>query len=294
MLKLRVGYLLAGITTGLILVFSFLWSFPDGKLHIVYCDVGQGDAIYIRFPDGRDMLVDGGPNDSVLQCLGKHMPFWDRNLDLVVLSHPERDHAGGLVSVFQRYHVGYFVRSNIDKSTDTDKKLKSIVVEKKIPEKLVTANERITIGKAKLAVVWPSEAQIAMDRDQNILGAATESVNEDCVVFWLRYGSFDAFFPGDSDTAVSGNYIGEALADKDVELLKVPHHGSKTGMNTALLDWIHPKVAVISVGKNSFGHPAPEALKLLADRKTQVLRTDQSGDIHVVSDGKNWQVITAE
>ena len=81
----------------------------DGKLHLIVCDVGQGDAIYLKTPSGKDILVDGGPNDSVLNCLNNNMPFWDRTLDLVVLTHPDADHISGLVSVLERYTVLHFV-----------------------------------------------------------------------------------------------------------------------------------------------------------------------------------------
>src|SRR5512136_2095198 len=113
MFHLRTGYLISGICTGIALLFSFLWTLPDGRLHIIFCDVGQGDAAYIRFADGRDTLIDGGPNSSILQCLGRHMPFWDRTIDLVILTHPERDHYGGLQGVFERFRVNYFIRSDI-------------------------------------------------------------------------------------------------------------------------------------------------------------------------------------
>ncbi len=295
MFKLRIGYVLAGIATGLILVFHFIWSLPDGKLHMTFCNVGQGDATYIRFPDGRDMVIDGGPNDMVLQCLGKHMPFWDRTLDLVVLSHPEKDHLQGLVSVLDRYRVGALVRSNVSNTSEGFANLMALVKQKHIPERLVTTGERVSIGKATLAVVWPSAEQIAMMKpvsvDASVLGAQSAiQKNDGSIVFWLHYGSFDALFPGDADTHVEPQYIGSGLADGSVEVLKVPHHGSKTGMNADFLDWLKPQLAVISVGKNSFGHPAPETLQQLADHQSRVLRTDQIGDITIVSDGKNWKV----
>jgi competence protein ComEC len=250
------------------------------------CDVGQGDAAYIQFPDGRDMLVDGGPNDAVLSCLSKHMPFWDRTIDIVLLSHPEKDHMQGLLSVLKRYHVRYFVHSDVSKGTEGDAQLLALVKTKGIPEKFLTTGANIRIGSAQLATVWPSEAQIASIKN-NVLGAAT-SVNMECVVFWLRYKSFDVLFAGDADTETASRYIGSQLADKTVEVLKVPHHGSKTGMNTAFLDWLNPSLAVISVGKNMYGHPAPETLTLLADHRTKVLRTDQQGDIEIMSDGYHW------
>jgi competence protein ComEC len=278
MFKLKVGYFISGFATGLVLLFSFLTSLPDGKLHIIFCDVGQGDAAYVRFPDGRDMLVDGGPNDKVLGCLGRHMPFWDRSLDMVVLTHPEKDHVSGLMSALARYHVSYVVRSDVMKDTEITQQFLALVKEKNIPEKVVSSDDRVHIGGGNLAIVWPSFGA-------RVLGAATDSVNEYSVVFWLRYGSFDALFTGDA--TMRGEL--SRLADGEVELLKVPHHGSRTGMNKDFLDWLNPKIAVISVGKNSYGHPAPEILEVLTDKQIKVLRTDKDGDVEVVSDGKGWR-----
>lgn len=294
MFRLRIGYAISGLVTGLILIFNLLWTLPDGKLHIFFCDVGQGDAAYIRFPDGRDMLIDGGPastradsstrggpNNSVLQCLSRHMPFWDRTIDIVVLSHPEKDHMGGLVSVVERYQVKYFIHSDVEKGTDVDKHLFAVVKAKYIQEKLVTAGERIAVGPVNLSVVWPSSSQMAM-----VLGVTTASVNDVGVVFWLRYGNFDALFPGDA--TLDERFSNQAV--DQVEVLKVPHHGSRTGMTSAFLDFLKPQLAVISVGKNSFGHPTQEALQLLANVHARVLRTDQIGDIEVVSDGEGFAV----
>lgn len=318
MFKLRMGYVISGIATGLVLLFSFVATLPDGKLHMVFCDVGQGDAAYIRFPDGRDMLIDGGPNDRVLGCLGTYMPFWDRTLDLVVLTHPEKDHLQGLISVLDRYNVDYFVRSDVANDTEGYKKLMEVVARKKIAEKFVTTGEQITVGSTSLAVLWPSDEHIAKattgyNLAVNVLGAAVpDNPNEYSVVLWLRYGEFDAIFTGDADTRVEENYRGtplaplrassaeaaakaeqgfEGQADNRVELLKVPHHGSKTGMSDAFLDWLRPSVAIISVGRNnSYGHPATNILQMLRDRNITIQRTDEEGDITVVSDGNGWKL----
>src|SRR3972149_6329793 len=102
-------YFLFGFLIGFILLTSYFFSLPDGKLHIIFCDVGQGDAAYIRTPNNQDMLIDGGPDDKVLSCLGRHMPFYDRTIDVVVLTHPQKDHLQGLISVVERYTVKYFV-----------------------------------------------------------------------------------------------------------------------------------------------------------------------------------------
>jgi len=322
MFKLSRGYLLTGIITGLIVLFSFLGSLPDGRLHLVFCNVGQGDAAYIRFPDGRDLLIDGGPNNQVLQCLGKHQPFWDRKIDIVVLSHPQADHLNGLLTVLERYQIGYFVRSDIENDTEGFRKLKNLLAQKKIAEKLVTTGESISIGTVKLAVLWPSAEQLALLRpgpvsqgqafsDSNILGVGSSAnVNDASVVIRLRYGSFDALFPGDADNHINQGFIGSPLADDKLEVLKVPHHGSKTGMSQEFLNWLYPQaqqrncssnnltiqqngnscsLAVISVGKNSYGHPAPETLAGLKDKDIKILRADELGDIEVVSDGQSYR-----
>ncbi len=262
------------------LLFTFLWTIPDGKLHIVFCNVGQGDGAYIRFPDGRDMVVDGGPDDSMLLCLGRHMPFYDRHIDMAAMTHPQKDHMQGLISLFERFTVDYFVRSDIENSTEGYKKLMAVVRRKKMSEKFMVTGDRISVGPTTMSFIWPSEHE------------DSKELNDHSLVFLLRYGSFDAVFTGDADVHVQPKYQGAPFPDRPVELLKVPHHGSKTGMTREFTQWIHPKVAIISVGKNSYGHPTPEAIELLESVGAQIFRTDQRGDIEVVSDGTHWVVST--
>ena len=295
MFSLRVGYFICGLTTGLVLLFSFLSSLPDGKLHIIFCNVGQGDAAYIRLPDGRDMLVDGGPNERVLDCLGKSMPFWDRSLDLVVLTHPQKDHLQGLLSVLARYQIGYLVRSNVSNTSEGYQQFVSRIKAHHIHERFVTSGELITVGDVRLSVLWPTKAQIAdmgspaVIQGTSVLGISDET-NTGSLVFWLRFGSFDALFPGDADVHVESRYADFTLADSTVELLKVPHHGSKYSMTKEYIDKLNPKISVISVGKNTYGHPANETLTMLANKMSRVLRTDQDGDIEIISDGVSWTV----
>lgn len=240
------------------------------------------------------MLVDGGPDDSVLSCLSRHMPFWDREINLVVNSHPQNDHLKGLVSVLNRYQVDYVVRSDLSATSDVYAQFIDAIKTHHIPERLVTRGERITVGTTSLSVIWPSSTQLAcMQPSGAVLGASTDSqLNDGCVVFFVQYGSFDALFPGDADAHVEGQYTSDQLADGQLEVLKVPHHGSKTGMTQNFVDWVKPVISVISVGKNSYGHPSKEAISMLQSIGSAVHRTDTEGDIEVVSDGKNWNVQT--
>ena len=293
MFNLKKGYVLSGIVTGCILLFTFFSQLPDGKLHVIICDVGQGDAAYIKFPDGKDMLIDGGPGGKtpkVLGCLGKYMPLFDRTIDIVVLTHPQEDHLGGLEEVVKRYEVKNFVHSDVGNATIGYENILKLLTEKHIPERIVGSGEKITIGAVAVLVVWPESSFLAQKKAANVLGVS--NVNDASVVLKLSYGTFDALFPGDADSHVDGELTKVPLSDADgIEVLKVPHHGSKTGMTEGFFQWLGPiRLALISVGKNSYGHPAAETITRLEQDGAEVLRTDQKGNIEVVSDGKSWSV----
>lgn len=314
MYKLRTGYIITAIITGFVLLLNFFWTLPDGKLHMIFCSVGQGDAVYVKFPDGRDMLIDGGPNASVLSCLSRHMPFWDRKINIVLLTHPETDHLGGLGEVLRRYDVEYFVQSDIVGSSKKFEELAMVIKEKKIPVEYAMRDDTVRLGTAEMSVLWPSDDFVEKSNalasvwreegaDRDVLGAvAVDNLNDYSVVLHLRYGSFDAILPGDADARVEDEYTSKPLlADDMVEVLKVPHHGSRTGMSANYMTWLYgirdsfdtqnQPVAVISVGRNAYGHPAQEILGLLQSYGLRVLRTDEKGDIEVVSDGKTWGVV---
>ena len=132
-------------------------KFSDGKLHVIVCDVGQGDGILIRTPGGSDILVDGGPDDSILNCLSKHLPFWDRTIELMVLTHPHTDHAAGLVDMLKRYTVLYFVTEEVKGQTATYKRLEDSLAAQKIATKYLYAGDRIDLAdKTALLTLWPT------------------------------------------------------------------------------------------------------------------------------------------
>ncbi len=302
MIKLRFGYAFIIIITGFILLLGWIGSLPDGKLRIVFCNVGQGDAAYIRFPDGRDMLIDGGPNRQVLECLGRHMPFWDRHLNLVLLTHPQRDHLQGLIDIVDRFRIEYFLKSNVANQTDGYKQLVDKLKQKKVQVKFLLQNETIDIGEVHIKILWPSErlfSTAASPANQNsiddVLGiTTTQDPNDFSIVLSVNYGSFDAVFPGDADTRVESNYDDELLAINSVEVLKFPHHGSRTGMTSSLLRELAPQSVILSLGKNSYGHPSEELLRLLDIEGIPYKRTDINGDIVIETDGISWTTKTTQ
>ncbi len=297
---------------GIVLLFSFIFTVPDGRLHIVFCNVGQGDAAYIRAPNNQDMLIDGGPDDKVLTCLGKNMPFYDRTLDVVVLSHPQKDHMQGLISIFSRYKVKYAVLGVEGNDTEGYKKLVEVIREKNIPVKNLYLGDSFSLGQVKFDVLWPERKWVAskvesqkdtsdggperaerVERDSSeveelkgaVLGLSTDTeLNNFSYYLELKYGSFSALFTGDGDSRIQGEIL-KTVDLPDIDVLKFPHHGSKYGALPEFLDKVKPEIAVISSGKNPWGHPTREALELLRNRAIEIRRTDREGDIEIISDG---------
>ncbi len=293
-MRLSARYIASGAAIGLFLLLSYFYTLPDGRLHIVFCDVGQGDAIYINTPANKDMLIDGGPDDSVLVCLGKHMPFYDRTIDVAVLSHPQKDHLYGFISVLQRYRVKYIVIGIEGNDTKEYKALKKIIQEKKIVVKNLYAGDEFFLGQVKAKILWPQKQWVAMRvegldppgvLDNRVLGFSTnQDINLFSPYILVSLGNFKALFTGDGGKDIQSE-VGKSNNLLSANLLKVPHHGSKTALLPEFLQKVQPQIAIISVGKNSYGHPAAETLKLLQDTGVIIRRTDREGDIEIISDG---------
>lgn len=300
MKKLSLKLIFTGSIMGLVILVLFLRSLPDGQtLHIVFCSVGQGDAIYLRFPDGRDMLIDGGPDGSVLECLGRYKPFWSRSINILLLTHSDYDHFSGFREVVKRYSVGTVYSSSVFNDTSEYSELLSLIASRNIHTEYLTRGDSLTIGHLVLTWIWPSTSYLqeiesiidhAQQRGVSIDGLINRNTTSQIV--HLRYQEFDALFTGDADTQVEQNYIGVPLSPDTIEVLKVPHHGSKTGMSAQFLEWLRPELAVISCGrKNRYGHPAQETLSLLDTKSVPYLRTDQQKHIHLITKGKGYNIV---
>lgn len=257
----------------LVLLWAFIFSLPDNRLHLVFCDVGQGDAILISYHQIQ-VLIDGGPDKKILNCLSKKMPFWDRQIEMVILTHPEQDHFGGLIDVFERYSVRYFVSNGLRKSSASFTELEQSRKDKKFLSLTIKAGDKIKISSLQFLFLWPEKDYLKND-----------NLNDSSVVLKLIYGDFEALLPGDISEKV------EKLLDlptSGVEILKIAHHGSKFSTSEEFLGKIKPKLAIISVGKNNFGHPTQEVLGRLHQTEVKILRTDRQGDIEIVSNGWGW------
>ena len=263
------------------ILFGFsLLGFLDSRLEIVACDVGQGDAILIQ-KGKTQIIIDGGPGSKVSECLSRYIPFWDRQIELVVLTHPDLDHYEGLITVFRNYKVMNYLTSSLTSDAESFKALQS-EIEKNQPNFIKAhAGISITNNSINLQVLNPLTYEADSDPKEN---------NESVVVY-LNYLGFDALFTGDIEQSAS-DYLSTFPQVSNLEYLKVPHHGSKNGLSQTLLDITNPKLSIISVGKkNRYNHPSSEVLVILSKTSTQVLRTDEIGDVVVKTDGKKYNVI---
>lgn len=254
----------------------------DGKLHIVFCNVGQGDAIYIRTPKGSNILVDSGPDEKVLQCLSSHMAFWDRTLSFVILTHPHADHLNGFAKVLQNYTVGLFVTEPLANNTTGYTVLQSVLQQEHIPVKRLLAGDEIKSEEITLQFVGPLGQFLTDTSPHGMIGESGEFGSLETL---LTYGKTRVLLTGDSQATE----LRQALPFlSNIDVLQVPHHGSATGLAADVLSVMHPQVAVISVGAhNKYGHPNQSTLDLLQQFGVTVWRTDKNGDVELVSDGKN-------
>ena len=254
---------------------------PDGRLHVTVLDIGQGDAILIEAPDGSTALVDAGVDpDLTLRRIGQFLPFHDRHLDVVVLSHPHQDHLGGLEEVLRRYAVGAFVDGGRPAETVPHRRVLE-AVRREPGARLVEAEagETILVGPVSLEVLYPTAEDAAMP-------PLEDDVNNTSIVIRLRYGRFTMLLTGDAEAPVESLLLERGVLGP-VDVLKVGHHGSESSSTPAFLAALHPAVAVISDGEdNDYGHPHASTLDHLAEIPgLRLFRTDRDGSIEVTTDG---------
>lgn len=282
--KLRLsGWRWVGVTAAVAaLAWLGLRGLPDGRLHVYFLDVGQGDAILIRAPDGRQILVDGGPSPTaLLNELGDLLPFWDRDLDLVVLTHPDGDHVTGLIPLLDRYRVAQALDVPQSDTAAAAAAWRERLTAAKTPRAYAQRGMRLPVGDLHITVLNPAATPLR--------GTASDE-NNNAIVLRLDYGQTSLLLTGDAETEAEAALLAAGLPLR-ADVLKVGHHGSNGSTSAPFVAAVAPHVAVIQVGAgNTFGHPNPEVLKRLAG--AQVYRTDQQGRIEVVSDGRRVWVKT--
>lgn len=263
---------------------SSVASQKDGLLKIYFFDVGQGDSILIISPNQNQVLIDGGPDNKILSRLGEVMPFYDKDIDVVVASHPHADHIVGLMDVLERYEVKNIIEAKESYNSSEFGAWEEAVKNEDANNIEAIAGKVIDLGDGvTLTILHPF---------QSVVGDNPKNPHDDVVVAILKYGKLEVMLTGDMEAKVERRLI-LAGEDLDSDVLKIAHHGSKTSTSEEFLSAVSPEAAVIQVGvKNRYGHPSPEILNRLDNFGIKYYRNDIGGDIKLVSDGNSYLIST--
>jgi len=261
---------LIAITGTLLLLGREALLSPDGRTHLWVLDVGQGDAILVIAPDGSQTLVDSGRGRDVLRSLGRAMPFFDRTIERIVITHTDLDHVGGFPEILRRYRVEAAVLTGVQHDLPAYRALLHLLREKGIPVIVPRAGDRLDLGGVAADVLWPTK---------DLFGAVVKDTNATSIVLRVGGGS-GALLTGDIPASVEKAIA--ARGSPRAAVLKLAHHGSKTSSSELFLRGVAPRLAIVSAGRrNSYGHPHRIVLDRLVALGIAVQNTALQGDIAV-------------
>ncbi len=271
------------ITITLLFVLHFKKA-PNNVLTVSFLNVGQGDAIFIEAPNKKQILVDGGGDATILRELGEVMPFYDRSIDIVVASHPDKDHIGGLVDVVQNFSVDQIIRSGVDSDTSTYKLFNSLIVRKDIDEHIAKRGMRIYIDEE--LGIYADVLHPAYDVSR------VNDKNDASIVLRIVYGDTEFLLTGDASVRIEKELITKGDAQEiRSDVLKLGHHGSKTSSNIEFLQAVKPELAIVSAGcDNRYGHPHSEVVDRVEKLGIIIMETCIYDTITLESDGINIMV----
>jgi len=277
--NLRFAYLSLLLAFLFCLYSNFAWALP-GDLTVKFLDVGQGDSILINTPNGRNIVVDGGPGTAVMERLGEETSFWLKNLDLIVLTHPDLDHLEGLLEIMKRYRVKQILLTGVNHKSELYKVfLKTL------------RSENTDIYLADPGQDWLLDQDVYLDilaPNISVALAEVENVNDSSIVAKLVYKDTSLLLSGDAEKNAEQEIL---LTDYDLgsDILKAGHHGSKTSSTVNYLNAVRPKDAIVMAGRdNQYNHPHLETVLKYDEMGIGWRTTKEEGTIMVSSDGGNW------
>jgi competence protein ComEC len=249
------------------------WCY-SGYFRLVVFNVGQGDSILLVTPKGQTILIDGGPDDSVLRELGRTLPMWLRKIDLVILTHAHDDHLFGLIEILNRYQVGKIIINESGYNSPIVKAWQKLIIKNNL--EIINSERGMIFNFDSNCFLKILEAQKNKLTDENNYSIVSEFSCLDRRVL----------LTGDASLKIEEDII-SAGTDIRSDILKISHHGSITGTSLKILELINPRLAIISVGTNNkFGHPKPDVLNYLSNLHINTLRTDKNGTLYLFANNK--------
>ena len=267
------------VSVFLILIIILFFLNPESSnLEVSFVAVGQGDGIFIQFPGGKNMLIDTGPpgrdGRNIEYSIISYLNYLGiSNIDYLMISHFDADHAGGISHLLQRKKIKNILIPPFKEKSKIHMQLEAVAGKYEFKLNFLTAGISLKISDCRLDILNPKLNNLSQDR------------NENSITFLLSHQQQKFLFTGDLTKEGEARIVKNNNL-REVDILKVGHHGSKTSSGEILLNAVKPKLAVISVGKNNFGHPSPEVIKRFEEKSIKYLRTDHQGMIRIVSDGQ--------
>jgi len=279
----------------IIISIIFFWQYynPKNNLEVTFLDIGQGDATLIKTPFNQNILIDVGADFKIIQELSKNIAWWDKTIDLIIISHPHDDHIGGIIDVLRRYNIGQIIYTGVLYDAPVYLEFLELAQAKNIDLIIANKPQTITLGdNCKIDILYPFESY------QN---KQVNNLNNSSVVSKLDCANKKFLFSGDAELETEEelvNYLtpnpspskgeGRTPIDLQADVFKASHHGSDTSNSQEFLEQILPKIVVISVGQdNNFGHPSRRSLKRFERIGASIYRTDLDGAVKfIVRDGE--------
>ncbi len=293
-------------------VVSLQLAWPTSGVSLIFCDVGQGDAILLT-SGYTQVLIDAGPDSKILECLQRSIPAWDNHLELLVVTHLHTDHFGGVESVLGRWSVGKIWLSNLGNAQTKEfiafsTAIRAASLQGTAIELPFLGRREVLQGGTELIVIGPpslgeSSQLSAANTQQNELSETIlldtfdsdadeeESQNDLSIVLFIRYNNSTALLMGDLEKQGEEALLERGLIS-DVDLIKVGHHGSKTSSSASFLARASPEIAVVSVGKNNqYKHPSPEVMMRYDVLGVTTYQTDRYGSIRFSASDSAWKLV---
>lgn len=250
---------------------SIISGAKNEGVKVVFFDVGQGNSVFIEASNNNQVLIDGGPGSQILNKLGETMSFFDRTIDVVILTHPDADHLNGLVDVLKKYDTGEIVEPCIGESGAAYGEWNKLIEEKKIHRTCAEFRQKIKLAKdVELNVLYPFKP---------LEGTSFKNTNDSSLIIKMSYNENKILLTGDAEEKTEYQLINSGV-DVSAQIFQVGHHGSKSSTSENFLKAVNPEIAIIQVGKNNrYGHPSQEVLSRLKNISAKIFRTDLDGDI---------------
>lgn len=266
-------YIISGLVSMFVALGFAYWQIPDNEFRIYFLDIGQGDSVLIKTPENQQILIDGGPQNKVIEELAEVMPFFDKSLDLVVLTHPHADHIDGLVEVLKRYEVKNVLFTGVQDDGSVYKEFLKEIGEQEINLYIAEKNTDFRFGAVVLDVIYPSK---------QVLGENFNNLNNSSIAMKIFYKGKTILLTGDLEMEAEEKLIRSGTNLK-ADIFKAGHHGSRTSSTWNLLKKVDPNIVVIQSGKNNkFGHPHAETLENLEKLGIEkVYRNDLNGRVEI-------------